>query len=92
MLRMILKKPLESHYEDVYNEMNDIEYVKFAKSKGLTFTHPALCDDAENEKQSELLKSHEKELIEHLEQFKKQGVYNRLNNLLNDLIEDFKKN
>mgnify|MGYP001822482020 CR=1 FL=1 len=89
MLRMILKKPLEGHYKDVFNEMNDIEYVKFAKSKDLTFTHPALCDESENQKQSELLKKHEGELIDHLAQVKKDKVYQRLNELLNNIIEDF---
>ena len=90
MLRMTLKIPLESHYEEVYNEMNDVEFVKFAESKGLTFTHPALNSEEENEKQSDLIKEHEKELIQHLSHFKKEDVYKRLNNLLNDLIEDFK--
>jgi hypothetical protein len=89
-LRMILKKPLESHYEDVFNEMNEIEYVKFAKSKGLTFIHPALCDEEDREKQSQLLKIPEKELIQHFSQFKKEDVYKRLNGLLNNIIEDFK--
>jgi hypothetical protein len=91
-LRMILKKPLETHYEDVFNEMNEIEYVKFAKSKGLTFIHPALCDDEDREKQSELLKIHEKELIQHFAHFKKDEVYKRLNGLLNNIIEDYDRN
>jgi hypothetical protein len=89
-LRMILKKPLESHYEDVFNEMNEIEYVKFAKSKGLTFIHWDLCDENEIESQAKLLKIHEKELIQHFSQFKKEEVYKRLNGLLNNIIEDFK--
>jgi hypothetical protein len=91
MVRMVLKKPLESHYDNVWSEMNTIEYMIFAKSKGLTFTHPALADEEENERQSELLKIHEKELIQHFAQFKKEEVYKRLNNLLNDLIEDYDK-
>jgi hypothetical protein len=89
-LRIILKKPLESHYEDVFNEMNEIEYVKFAKSKGLTFIHPALCDEEDREIQSKLLKIHKKELIQHFSQFKKEDVYKRLNGLLNNIIEDYK--
>jgi hypothetical protein len=91
-LRIILKKPLESHYEDVFNEMNEIEYVKFAKSKGLTFIHPALCDEEDREIQSKLLKIHKKELIQHFSQFKKEDVYKRLNGLLNNIIEDYDRN
>jgi hypothetical protein len=88
MLRMSLKIDLEEHYQEVYEEMNHIEYIKFAESKGLTFTHPALNSEEENERQSELLKKHEKELIEHLNHFEKEKVYQRLNELLNKLIED----
>ena len=87
--RIALKISLEEHYEELHGEMNHLEYIKFAKSKGITMKHPVLKTQEEEEKDIELLKTHELDLIKHLDHFKKEAVYDRVNKLLNNMIEDY---
>ena len=88
-IRIVLKIPLEEHYNALHEEMNYIELMKFAKSKGISMKHPALRTPEETKKDSELLKTYELDLINHLDHFKKEAVYSRTNKLLNNLIEDY---
>tara|TARA_R110002095_G_scaffold193603_1_gene171854 strand:+ start:3267 stop:3797 length:531 start_codon:yes stop_codon:yes gene_type:complete len=88
-LRMAISLPLKDHYNELFEEMNSIELVKFAESKGISLKHPALRTPEEEEKDTELLKVHQDSMIRHLDHFKKEDVYQRTNKLLNTLIEDY---
>ena len=58
-LRMAIALPLKDHYNELFEEMNSIELVKFAESKGISLKHPALRTPEEEAKDTELLKVHQ---------------------------------
>ena len=89
-LRITLKMPLESIYNDFHQQMNETEFQKLAEVLGLSDKHPILRTDQENENDERIIKENAKDLTESLSHYNKEDVYNRLNSLLNNLIEDYK--
>ena len=88
-LRMTLKMPLESIYDDFHQQMNETEFEILANDIGLSDKHPILRTDQENENDERIIKENAKDLTQALTHYNKEDVYNRLNSLLNNLIEDY---
>ena len=88
-LRMTLKRPLESIYDDFHQQINETEFENISKVLGLSDKHPILRTDQENENDEKIIKENAEDLTKALTHYNKEDVYNRLNSLLTNLIEDY---
>ena len=88
-LRRTLKRPLESIYDDFHQQMNETEFEILAKVLGLSDKHPVLRTDQENENDKRIIKENAKDLTQALSHYNKEDVYDRLNKVISNLIEDY---
>ena len=89
-LRMTLKMPLESIYNDFHQQMNETEFESLAEVLGLSDKHPVLRTDQENENDEKIIKDNAKDLTKALSHYNKVDVYERLNSVMINLVEDYK--
>ncbi len=88
-LRMTLKKPLEGIYNDFHQQMNETEFENISKVLGLSDKHPVLRTDKENESDKKIISENAKDLTKALTHYNKEDVYDRLNSVIINLIEDY---
>jgi len=89
-LRMTLKRPLEGIYDDFHQQMNETEFESISKVLGLSDKHPVLRTDQENESDEKIIKDNAKDLTHALSHYNKEDVYDRLNKVIINLIEDYR--
>jgi len=88
-LREPLKMPLETIYDNFHQQMNSTEFENIINILGMTDKHPALRTEEENENDKKIINENIGELTKALSHYNKEDVFNRLNNVMNNLIEDY---
>ena len=88
-LRMVLARPLESIFNDFHQEMNEVEFSKRAKILGLSDKHPILRTDKENESDRKIISNNVNDLSNAMNHFNIDSVRDRVNIVLETLIEDY---
>jgi hypothetical protein len=86
-LKTMLKIDIHTQYDSFYNEINLIEFNKLCEY--LDITDPKCLDDID--KNSKKIKENAGTLAEVLNHYSKEKVYNRLNKLMIELIDNLKK-
>ena len=85
----VLKTPLETIYNDFHQQMNETEFENVTDLLGMSNKHPAIRTPEENENDKRIVSENAKDITEALTHYNKEDVYDRLNSLMSDLIEDY---
>lgn len=89
----VCRMDIQQLYDEVYRKMNNLEYLKFCKENGIITDHieKMTLNKEQKEKQKELIKQNEKQLIEILKGlWSKEKIYKSLNNTISETINKFK--
>ena len=83
-LKMILKIDIQEHYNGFHNEINQIEFEKLCDYLEI----PEVKTLSDDQKKDIIIEDNKELLYKVLGKYSKEKVYDRLNNLMIDLIED----
>ena len=83
-LKMILKIDLHSHYDSFHRNINQIEFKKLCDYLGV----PEVITLEDDKKKDQIIEENKELLSKVLNHYSKEKVFDRLNNLMIDLIED----
>tara|TARA_R110000796_G_scaffold51740_1_gene122099 strand:- start:671 stop:1141 length:471 start_codon:yes stop_codon:yes gene_type:complete len=83
-LKMMLKIDIEEHYNGFHNEINQIEFEKLCDYLEI----PEVKTLSDDQKKDIIIEDNKELLYKVLDKYSKEKVYDRLNNLMIDLIED----
>jgi hypothetical protein len=87
----ILKTPLEHHYDNVHEVLNNFDLWNYSKEIGLSQKHPALKTNEEEKIDFKILESKDPVLLKKiLGNWTKESVYKSLNNTITEAINRFK--
>ena len=88
-LRRDIAIDVMSHLELFHQDMNMIEFGKLTDRLGMSSKHPALVTEEENENDKRIINENAKEITEVMTHFNKEDVINRIEIVMNNLIEDY---
>ena len=90
-IQNVLKKDVQELYDEVHNNINNIELTNYIEGLGINTKHPLLRTDEENENDLRLFKMNNKEItIKIFGTWTIQNVYKSLNNSISELINKYK--
>ena len=90
-IQNVLKKDVQELYNDVHQNLNNIELMEYIDGIGISNKHPALRTEEESESDLKLFKIHNKEItIKVFGTWTIENVYKSLNNSISELINKYK--
>ena len=90
-LKQELEKPIEHHYNKIYDCLNMFELQNYMEQIGVSQTHPVFKNEKEESKDKKLFIKNNQEIVKKIfGTWTLENVYKSLNNTITDCIQNYK--